>query len=581
MLPFLTKYNTYNLLFIGLLRIINIMHIMPIIGGLSMKKMKKVLAGVLTVILSVSLATPALAYTAPDKVKVGLEYAYKAVDRVPIDSKDIEIGVEYNSEFYGEADFFSSRGFAVTVATGNTVDAVEYYQDFYDALDACDNIKSRWGYNAVPVYTARKSWGVYVCDLSATQADAAVGTLGGQKISSSNVMVLLDGNTVVMAFNGVNPQISSLEGNITVGARRYRGTIEVIKSSSNKLTAVNVLKLDEYLYGVVPSEMPPSWHSEALKAQAIASRSYALSRMDRHQAEGYHFCDGTHCQVYVGASREQPSTTGAVNTTHNMVATYDDKPINAVYFSSSGGATDNSENVWANPVAYLKTVPEINEQGISTWTRTYSAAQMETILKAKGIDVGSLKNIEITEVGPYGRVQKLTVTGSRGTATITGEDTRTLFSGTSEGGLSGRMYTINGNGGVDITLPNMSTTSDGGVYIMSGTKIAKENISDLYVLSGQGNKVSADIVSTLYGISISNTISKLSVDKQGMGVPQVSSAKNITFAPSGDTVGVFVFTGKGAGHGVGMSQYGAKGMAEQGYTYDEILKYYYTGISLD
>ena len=546
-----------------------------------MKKMKKVLAGVLTAILSVSLATPALAYTAPDKVKIGLEYAYKAVDRIPIDSKNIKIGVEHNGAFYGEADFFSNRGFAVTVATGNTVDAVEYYQDFYDALDACDNIKSMWGYNAVPVYTARKSFGVYICDLSATQVDSVVANLGGRKISSSNVMVLLDGNTVVMAFNGVNPQISSLEGNITVGARSYRGIIEVVKSSSNKLAAVNMLELDEYLYGVVPSEMPPSWHAEALKAQAVASRSYALSRMDRHQAEGYHFCDGIHCQVYIGASREQPSTNGAVNATHNVVATYDDKPINAVYFSSSGGATDNSENVWVNPVAYLKTVPEINEQGVNTWTRTYSVAQMETILKAKGIEVGSLKNIEITEVGPYGRVQKLTVTGSGGTSTITGEDTRTLFSTTSEGSLSGRMYTINGNGGVSITLPNVSTASEGGVYIMSGTKTAKENISDLHVLNRQGNKVSADIVSTLYAIAIGNTVSKLTVDKSGMGVPQVSSAKKITFAPSGDTVSTFVFTGKGAGHGVGMSQYGAKGMAELGYTYDEILKYYYTGISLD
>ena len=547
-----------------------------------MKRIKKVLTGVLTAILSVSLATPALAYTAPDKVKVGLEYACKAVDRVSIDSRDIEIGVEHNGEFYGEADFFSNRSFAVTIATGNTVDAVESYQNFYDALDACSDIKSRWGYNAVPVYTARESFGVYVCDLSATQAETVAANLGGRKISSTNVMVLLDGNTVVMAFNGVNPQISSLDGNITVGARSYRGIIEIVKSSSNKLTAVNVLGLDEYLYGVVPSEMPSSWHAEALKAQAVASRSYALSRMDRHQSEGYHFCDGTHCQVYIGASKEQASTNSAVDATHNVVATYDDKPINAVYFTSSGGATDNSENVWANPVAYLKTVPEINEQGVSTWTRTYSAAQMETILKAKGIDVGSLKNIEITEVGPYGRVQKLTVTGSRGTATITGEDTRTLFNGTSEGSLSGRMYTINGNGGVNITSnPNIQTSSDDGVYVMSGTKTTKEDISDMYIVNRQGNKVSADIVSSLYGISIGNSISKLVLSKTGMGVPQMSSAKNITFATSGGSAGTFVFTGKGAGHGVGMSQYGAKGMAELGYTYDEILKYYYTGISLD
>ena len=142
---------------------------------------------------------------------------------------------------------------------------------------------------------------------------------------------------------------------IEIENRTYRGAIEVFGNSRNSFTVVNDLPLEEYLLGVVPNELSPGTYGqlEALKAQAVAARTYVLRNMGQYKSEGYDICATDACQVYFGAGTEDPLASRAVTETHAVIATYDDKPINALYSSTCGGRTENAENIFDEKVPYL------------------------------------------------------------------------------------------------------------------------------------------------------------------------------------------------------------------------------------
>ncbi|MDD3570810.1 MAG: SpoIID/LytB domain-containing protein, partial [Lachnospiraceae bacterium] len=211
------------------------------------------------------------AYKLPEKIRVGLEYKYKEVDTVPVSNSKIDIGVQDNEEFYCEAEISSKSGFAVALPSGKTIDANEFYGNYEDAINASEDLNKMWGYDAVPAYVGKKLWGIYICGVSDSQAKYVADDVTGSIVAgNSNLMVLKDGNSVIMAFNQINPQIAPAGSTevVTLNDRSYRGVVEFGRYNGNKITAVNVVSLDNYLYGVVPSEMPSSWEKEALKAQA-------------------------------------------------------------------------------------------------------------------------------------------------------------------------------------------------------------------------------------------------------------------------------------------------------------------------
>jgi SpoIID/LytB domain protein len=140
--------------------------------------------------------------------------------------------------------------------------------------------------------------------------------------------------------------------------RSYRGILEVFGNSRNTLTLVNELPLEEYLLGVVPNELSPTTFGqiEALKAQAVAARTYIVKNMGQSRAEGYDICDTDACQVYFGAGTEDPMSSRAVAETRGIVATYNGQPINALYSSTCGGRTESSENIFTEKFPYLVSV---------------------------------------------------------------------------------------------------------------------------------------------------------------------------------------------------------------------------------
>ncbi len=142
---------------------------------------------------------------------------------------------------------------------------------------------------------------------------------------------------------------------IEVDGRPYRGYLQLAVNPSNELTIVNVLNLEDYLRGVVPAELSPDAfpEKEALKAQAIAARTYAVKRRGQFVAEGYDLCATPACQVYRGVSAERPLSNDAVSETAGEVLTYDGQPIDALYTSTCGGRTENAENIFSEAKPYL------------------------------------------------------------------------------------------------------------------------------------------------------------------------------------------------------------------------------------
>lgn len=148
------------------------------------------------------------------------------------------------------------------------------------------------------------------------------------------------------------------EGFVSTKGKWYRGIL-MIKNIEGKLTVINDIDLESYLKGVVPVEMSPSWEYEALKAQAIAARSFALANLGKQSRNGYDLKDNTEDQAYGGASSETKITTKAVEETDGLVLTYDMKIISAYYFASAGGMTNTS--IWGSDLPYLRSVPSFDD----------------------------------------------------------------------------------------------------------------------------------------------------------------------------------------------------------------------------
>lgn len=223
-------------------------------------------------------------------------------------------------------------------------------------------------------------------------------------------------------------------GELALDGRRYRGALE-LRHKGGGLTAVNIVPVDDYLRSVVPEEMPVDWPAEAIKAQSVAARSFALASRGRHASEGYDLCTTTHCQLYTGTAAEKAVSNAAIKATRGEVLTYGGKPIEALFHTDSGGMTENSEDVWGSHVSYLRAAKDTPAKTMP-WTKTISRADLERKLAAKGHDIGKVRSIALSPLvigraakdrTASGRVKTMTVKGTKGTATLSGTTWRSLL----------------------------------------------------------------------------------------------------------------------------------------------------------
>lgn len=229
-----------------------------------------------------------------------------------------------------------------------------------------------------------------------------------------------------------------LRGTAENGLRngKYRGRL-VLDREGSRVRAINRVNLEHYLYGVVPAEMPTSWPIEAVKAQAVAARTYALKRL-RPDREYDVFAD-TRSQVYRGLAAETDRGTQAVRATRPLAVTYRGDLADTFFFSTSGGRTAGNEEIWnAAPVPYLRSVedPHDSLSPVHTWTETFTRSDAERRLGS--LVRGTLESVVVSERTASGRAKTVEILGSDGTRTATGPEVRTRL------GLRSSWFTATG-----------------------------------------------------------------------------------------------------------------------------------------
>ncbi len=330
----------------------------------------------------------------------------------------------------------------------------------------------------------------------------------------------------------------------------YRGGFECRELTDGAITVVNVVPTEAYLYSVVCREMSPSWEVEALKAQAVCARNFALGRINYHKQYGFDVCRTVCCQAYATTADQSESVHTAVDETRGELLFYEDKLVQAVYSSSMGAYTENVENVWGSKFPYLVSVENPYEDTDNIyngkWTKNLTKARATEIMNSRGYDIGDVTDIIVRERTPAGGVLKLLVQGTKGSKTFERESCRTIFS--------------------EVTYSQRYTVATGGQAVYP----------DITVSDGQIQKTSTlGNVTVLGGDGKATKINKTSTAFDG------DSKKQYTVTSTQGDANTFVFSGEGWGHGVGMSQYGAKGMAAAGFDYKEILTHYYTGTHIE
>ncbi len=262
-----------------------------------------------------------------------------------------------------------------------------------------------------------------------------------------------------------------------------------IQSRGGGLDVISAIDLEEYVTGVVPAEMNAGWHLEALKVQAVASRTYALYQRMINGNHEYDLVATILDQVYRGRSAVDDRVRQAVDETRGLAVTYRGRPILAAFSSTAAGSTEDAVNVWSETVPYLKGVecPFDKNSPYYRWRTAFRVELLETKLKREGHAVGTIATVTPYEYSRARRVSKVRILHSRGELILRGEDLRRIV----------------------------------GYRVIPSTRFVIEAVGRDVVLSGYG-----------------------------------------------------------AGHGVGLCQWGAKELAELGYPFSAILRYYFPGTKL-
>ncbi len=217
----------------------------------------------------------------------------------------------------------------------------------------------------------------------------------------------------------------------SIDGQNYFGGVRLNKGK-DFLTVINLAPLEEYLRGVLPREMSPSYPLEALKAQAVAARSFALKNRGKHEAEGFDLCTSTHCQIFIGAKVSE-ITDKAIDDTHGEVLVYNNKLADTNFHADSGGMTESVVNVWGKDTPYLVAVKEIIQLSepwtVKVTTKDFSSRFGEGFGEVKEIKLSKLTvGKEEDDRTPSGRVKFAQVVSSKKTLKLAGNELRRKFS---------------------------------------------------------------------------------------------------------------------------------------------------------
>lgn len=345
------------------------------------------------------------------------------------------------------------------------------------------------------------------------------------QLNISNGKISLKG---IKTYNTLRvvPEKYSTKNVLQIAGKPYLGNVNfAIESGYIRPTNENI-PFEDYLKGVVPNEMPASWHVEALKAQAVAARTYSVKSI------GKVVPDTTAFQVY-GGYNWYTNSTKAVDATKGKVLKYNNQLISATYYSSNGGYTEASEEVWGNALPYLVAKKDTKDP-VNAWTLKLSKKQLGTTLTAS------------TAASEWSKAKEANAADLAGLKSWLLKNKETAAS--------------------DMRIASISSLTFSGKT--KGQRAKTVSIKLNYHLK---NKTGT------YTVNKSTTASmKMTEFRTVMGATKVKS----TFASVKNNTNDFTISGKGYGHGIGMSQYGAKARAESGNSYSSILSFYYPGTKL-
>lgn len=557
-----------------------------------LKKIVQVAALALAIAVPMSAVPASAASVQVDPtMKVGLFYGSSALPGANLLN---EVGSGYRLGYYD-----SNRKFQELTSTSETAISVVKTQNvyygtvgkwagYYDNITSsiavgCWHLQLPGSYSSYSAaYAAASSYpggfvawingewqarvGNYLDKESAQAAQTSLGLSGTEVVGTSSygVSVVKTGTSqILFQFDGgssmslgIKPGLSDGEKTETIfRGNTYYGGFQYQQVSGGNLTVSNVIGLEDYVQGVIVREMSSSWPLEALKAQAVCARTYAYRNYttSKHKSQGFDICNSTCCQVYEGMARVTASSSRAVDETYGEYARYNGSLIEAVYSSHDGGATESAVNVWGSNVAYLIGKYDPYEASVASkitgynWTVTYTAQELTDLLNSKGYTNSGIVDFRVTKTSPTGNAIEITFTDSSGKSwSKIRDDCRTFL------GLRSIHYTVTSSGG-------SGSSSSAGGYVVDGSG-SLSSLDGAYAINGSGS-VGA-LSGNAYVIDGSSAVSQASASSGGDGST------------------VFTITGSGWGHNVGMSQWGAYAMAQQGYNYKDILTFYYTGIEV-
>lgn len=452
------------------------------------------------------------------RIKVGLFFGNGELSDASLENA---VGSGYRFGYFDASRSFNAVGWTnetrLTMAIDKNVDLANGhvgcyhilleggYQSFENALEAASRYPD--GFPAYYNGTYYALAGNYDNSADAS-ADAAARGINGVAYSASSRCVVVTRSTdarILFEFDcgddkslAVSPQAGG-KAVTWFKTYKYYGDFEYSRRAGEGMTVVNYVEIEDYVKGILPYEMSSSWPIEALKAQAVCARTYAVNGFGGYSSYGFDVTNDASSQVYRGTNYSSANSDSAVDLTAGQYITYNGKTISALYYSSNGGGSENSENVFSAAHGYLRGVNDPYEQaaasinGKSDWTYTISKSDIHAALMRYNSRLG-LRDVASLEI----------------------------------------------------------TYSDTG------------NAIGLRFTDSYGASASLSRSSCFQFSYYSNYLNLPSI--------------HYTIADKGSSI---TFTGGGWGHSVGMSQFGAYAMAKSyGFTYDQIISFYYTGVTL-
>ena len=333
---------------------------------------------------------------------------------------------------------------------------------------------------------------------------------GDLEITGFKEPVILNGEKVFKKTDvSAVLSIKAQAGFVNVNGQAYRGDI-LVKPKPDGISVINLVDLESYLQGVVPGEISADWPLEALKAQAVAARCYAIFQSKARANQEFDVYNDLRSQMYVGVSKEKTRTNQAVQDTTGLVAVFNGEVIQAYFFAAGGGQTARSEDVWGVSIPYLVSVEDYDQNSpYSNWQIIVTISELLSKLKSAGTDIGEFDDLSV-ERDASNRVLTVKVIGSAGQCTLAGTKFRTLFN------LRSTNFTVT------LLYPEERAKPVNG---------------------------------------------KIEPQPDREKEPALFSRQPIALS----------IAGQGYGHGVGLSQWGAREMALKGYTFKDIIKHYYPG----